>query len=158
MPKGLIAALTVTSSMIAFIGNSAVAQNAPGNLERLGQFKTTGASPEIPTIPQTGPKADAIKKNLQKIKLPAGFQISLYALVPDARHMAVGPQGIVTFVGSRKNKIYAVTDRAKSGVAEEVIVYYRPRDPERTMLLKGRVLVCGRAESSAYVSSSRVLL
>jgi glucose/arabinose dehydrogenase len=120
MPKGLIAALTVTSSMIVFIGNSAVAQNAAGNLERLGQFKTTGASPEIPTIPQTGPKADAIKKNLQKIKLPAGFQISLYALVPDARHMAVGPQGIVTFVGSRKNKIYAVTDRAKSGVAEEV--------------------------------------
>ena len=120
MPKGLIAALIVASSIIAFTGNTAVAQNAPGNLERLGQFKTTGASPEIPTIPQTGPKADAIKKNLQKIKLPAGFQISLYALVPDARHMAVGPQGIVTFVGTRKNKIYAVTDRAKSGVAEEV--------------------------------------
>jgi glucose/arabinose dehydrogenase len=34
--------------------------------------------------------------------------------------MAVGPQGIVTFVGTRKNKIYAVTDRTKSGVAEEV--------------------------------------
>jgi glucose/arabinose dehydrogenase len=120
MPKGLIAALTVASSIIALTGSTAVAQNAPGNLERLGQFKTTGASPEIPTIAQTGPKADAIKKNLQKIKLPAGFQISLYALVPDARHMAVGPQGIVTFVGTRKNKIYAVTDRAKSGVAEEV--------------------------------------
>jgi len=26
----------------------------------------------------------------------------LYAIVPDARHMAVGPQGIVTFVGTRK--------------------------------------------------------
>ena len=96
------------------------AQNAPSNLEKLGQFKTTGASPHIPTIPQTGPKADAIRKNLGKIKLPRGFHIGLYALVPDARHIAVGPQGVVTFVGTRKDKIYAVTDRAKSGVAEEV--------------------------------------
>lgn len=108
------------SSAIILMTSAAVSQNAPGNLERLGQFKTTGASPDIPIIPQTGPKADAIKKNLEKIKLPPGFQISLYALVPDARHMAVGPQGIVTFVGTRKNKIYAVTDRTKSGVAEEV--------------------------------------
>jgi len=57
---------------------------------------------------------------MAKIKLPAGFKINLYALVPDARHMAVGPQGVVTFVGTRKNKVYAVTDRAKSGTAEEV--------------------------------------
>jgi glucose/arabinose dehydrogenase len=117
MPTRLILAAS-TAALLAT--TAAFSQNAQGNLERLGQFKTTGASPEIPTIPQTGPKADAIKRNLQKIKLPAGFQISLYALVPDARHMAVGPQGVVTFVGTRKNKIYAVTDRAKSGVAEEV--------------------------------------
>jgi glucose/arabinose dehydrogenase len=117
MPARLILAAS-TAALLAT--TAAFSQNAPGNLERLGQFKTTGASPEIPTIAQTGPKADAIKRNLQKIKLPAGFQISLYALVPDARHMAVGPQGVVTFVGTRKNKIYAVTDRAKSGVAEEV--------------------------------------
>ena len=110
------AALLTAVSVVA----SAQAQNAPGNLEKLGQFKVTGASPHIPTIPQTGPKADAIKKNLAKIKLPRGFHIGLYALVPDARHIAVGPQGVVTFVGTRKDKVYAVTDRAKSGVAEEV--------------------------------------
>ena len=34
-------------------------------------------------------------------------------MVPDARHIAVGPQGIVTFVGTRKNKVWAVTDRDK---------------------------------------------
>jgi len=49
-----------------------------------------------PTVPQTGPKADAVKEILKKIKLPPGFHIDLYALVPDARHMAVGPQGVVT--------------------------------------------------------------
>src|SRR5215831_18494669 len=101
-------------------GGSAQAQNAPGNLEKLGQFKVTGASPNIPTIPQTGPKADAIRKNLTKIKLPRGFHIGLYALVPDARHMAVGPQGVVTFVGTRKDKVWAVTDRDKDRVGDEV--------------------------------------
>src|SRR5262249_28684423 len=99
---------------------AASSQDALDNFERLGQFKTTGASQEIPTIPQAGPNADAIKRNLQKITLPAGFQISLYALVPDARHIAVGPQGVVTFVGTRNNKLYAVADRSKSGIAEEV--------------------------------------
>ena len=80
---------------LALLASTALAQNAPGNLEKLGSFKVTGASPEIPTIPQTGPKAEAVKKNLTKIKLPPGFKIELYALVPDARHMAVGPQGVV---------------------------------------------------------------
>ena len=48
-----------------------------------------------PTIPQDGPKADAVRQILKdKIKLPPGFHIELYALVPDARHMAVGPQGV----------------------------------------------------------------
>ena len=32
-----------------------------------------------------------IRKNLDAITLPAGFHIELYAVVPDARHMAVGP-------------------------------------------------------------------
>jgi glucose/arabinose dehydrogenase len=73
-----------------------------------------------PIIPQGGPKADQVKQTLAKIKMPPGFHIDLYALVPDARHMAVGPQGVVTFVGTRKSKIYAMTDRSRSGVAEEV--------------------------------------
>ncbi len=121
MYKRLLSAVPAAALLTAVSASvSAWAQNAPGNLEKLGQFKVTGASPAIPTIPQTGPKADAIKKNLTRIKLPRGFHIGLYALVPDARHMAVGPQGVVTFVGTRKDKVYAVTDRAKSGVAEEV--------------------------------------
>ena len=52
--------------------------------------------------------------------MPPGFKIELYAVVPDARHMAVGPQGIVTFVGTRKTKVWAVTDRNKDRVADEV--------------------------------------
>jgi hypothetical protein len=89
---------------------------AVDNLRTLEGFRMT-APVEWPTIPQTGARADAIKEILKKITLPLGFHIGLYAIVPDARHMAVGPQGVVIFVGTRKNKIWAVTDRDRSGGA-----------------------------------------
>src|SRR5258705_3303425 len=107
------------SALIA-TSNCAFAQTGEEVAKPLNEMHSTGKMTEIPLIPQTGPKAAAIKKNLEAIKLPPGFRISLYALVPDARHIAVGPQGVTTIVSTRKNKIYAVTDRAKSGAAEEV--------------------------------------
>ena len=90
------------------------------NLDKLRRFATTGTALEIPTIPQEGPEADSIRKTLQGIKLPPGFKIELYAMVPDARHMAVGPSSGVVFVGTRKSNVWAVTDRAKRRVADEV--------------------------------------
>ncbi|MEJ0079050.1 MAG: PQQ-dependent sugar dehydrogenase [Alphaproteobacteria bacterium] len=110
------------SALLLALAAPGYAQPQPtaGNLEKLGNFQQTGTV-EPAHIPQTGPKADAIKKTLAtKIKLPKGFHIGLYALVPDARHMAVGPQGIVTFVGTRKSKVWSVTDRAKMRIADEV--------------------------------------
>lgn len=115
------AVLGAASALALAFAAPAFAQPQPsaGNLEKLGNFQQTGTV-EPAHIPQTGPKADAIKRNLAKVKLPRGFKISLYALVPDARHIAVGPQGIVTFVGTRKSKVWSVTDRAKARVADEV--------------------------------------
>lgn len=114
-------ALCAASALVLALATSASAQ-APsaGNLEKLGEFKQTGTSMDMPTVPQAGTKAAAIKKTLARIKLPPGFKINLYAIVPDARHMAVGPQGVVMFVGTRKNKVWAVTDRDKDRVADEV--------------------------------------
>jgi glucose/arabinose dehydrogenase len=60
---------------------------------------------------------ETIQKTLERIKLPPGFNIHLYALVPGARHMAVSPQGKVIFVGTFETKVYAVTVDAASGVA-----------------------------------------
>ncbi|MBU2953481.1 PQQ-dependent sugar dehydrogenase [Marinobacter sp. F3R08] len=88
-------------------------------LEKLGNFQVTGNA-EFTVIDQNTNSADAIRKTLETIRLPEGFEISLYALVPDARHMAVGPQGVVTFVGTRKTEVWAVTDRDKDRVADEV--------------------------------------
>ena len=98
---------------------ASAAARADDNLQTLEAMHPT-APIDWPSIPQTGPKADAVKEILKKIKLPPGFHIDLYALVPDARHIATGPQGVVTFVGTRKSKVWAVTDRARNGVAEEV--------------------------------------
>lgn len=92
---------------------------ADDTLKKLGNFQTTGTT-EYTVIDQKSSSADAIRNTLKKIKLPDGFRIELYALVPDARHMAVGPQGIVTFVGTRKTEVWAVTDRDKDRVADEV--------------------------------------
>ena len=58
--------------------------------------------------------------NLDKIKLPKGFTISLFAdNVPNARTMALGKNGTV-FVGTRRNgSVYALQDVDQDGKAEQ---------------------------------------
>ncbi|SLN12193.1 hypothetical protein PEL8287_00322 [Roseovarius litorisediminis] len=111
---------TLTAALALGVGMaSAQSADVPDNLEKLSSFQTTGVT-DFTFVDQSGPYADGIKKTLERITLPPGFNISLYAVVPDARNMAVGPQGIVTFVGTRKDKVWSVTDRNKDGVADEV--------------------------------------
>jgi len=115
--------LKTTVAMLTLAAWPAAAQPAPpapSALETLGAMHQTGSTLDWPEVPQTGAKADQVKHNLTKIKLPPGFHISLYSLVPDARHIAVGPQGVATFVGTRKSKVWVVTDRARGGVGDEV--------------------------------------
>ena len=117
--------LKTAAALMSLAAWPAVAQQqppspAPNALETLGAMRPTGSTADWPEVPQTGAKADKVKENLKKVKLPAGFHISLYALVPDARHISVGPQGVATFVGTRKSKIWVVTDRARGGVGDEV--------------------------------------
>ncbi|SNT35403.1 Glucose/arabinose dehydrogenase, beta-propeller fold [Noviherbaspirillum humi] len=92
-------------------------------LKQLEGFRTTGASLDMETIPQTGARADALRANLKRIKLPPGFKIDLYAVVPDARQMAIGPSTGIVYVGTRKTRVWAVTDRTKTRVADEVKVF-----------------------------------
>ena len=105
--------------LIAAVAIALAGTAGAGTLETLGAFKTTGVT-EFKVIDQTGPNADAIRQTLKRVKMPSGFKIDLYAVVPDARHMAVGPQGIAVFVGTRKSDVWVVTDRNKDRVADEV--------------------------------------
>ena len=109
--------LAMTAAGLA-IGASA--QAPKDNMSNLKQMKVSGTDLNIPTVPQDGRKADALRANLKKIKLPPGFKIELYAVVPDARHMAVAPSTNMLFVGTRKTTVWAVTDRNSEGMASEV--------------------------------------
>jgi glucose/arabinose dehydrogenase len=58
---------------------------------------------------------------LEQIKLPQGFSIALYAKVPNARSMTLGPDGVV-FVGNRTgDSVYAVVDRDHDFRVDEVV-------------------------------------
>jgi glucose/arabinose dehydrogenase len=119
MEEEMRAFLLASTAAIA-LGFASMAQ-AQDNMQKLTQMQATGTGSEaFGYVPQNDEYAAQLRKNLEKVKLPEGFKINLYAVVPDARHMAVGPQGIVTFVGTRKDAVWAITDRNKDGTADEV--------------------------------------
>ena len=105
----------------AAIASTVMAQpTVPANIDKLKQMKVATTDLNIPVVPQTGANADAIKENLKRIKLPPGFKIALYAVVPDARHMAVAPNVNMLFVGTRKTTVWSVTNRNSGEAATEV--------------------------------------
>ncbi len=58
---------------------------------------------------------------LDNLKLPEGYEIQIYANVPNARSMAISEKGTV-YVGNRKGtSIYAIPDGNKDFVADRVI-------------------------------------
>ena len=59
---------------------------------------------------------------LERIKLPPGFKIEVYASgVKDARSLALGSQGVV-FVGTRRaGRVYALVDSKKANRADQVL-------------------------------------
>jgi len=131
------------------VTGAAIAQT---NLEKLGNMHKTGVT-EITYIEQGGANAAAIRDTLQRIKMPPGFKIDLYAVVPDARHMAIDPNGVVLFVGTKKTDVWAVTDRNKDRVADEVKRFAPSLD---LMIPNG---VCFTKDGFLYiVEQNRVLL
>lgn len=120
--KKSMSAIVVGLAFSAFTGGVFAQDKTPqNNLEKLGNMESTGTSLVMETVPQTGKTADAIKRNLQNIKLPDGFKIELFAVAPGARHMAIGPSSGIVFIGTRSTKIWAATDRTKSRVADDVV-------------------------------------
>ena len=63
---------------------------------------------------------------LDQIKLPRGFKISVWAKVPGARSMAMGDDGTVYVgtggLGGRHKKVYAVQDKDRNGTGETVTI------------------------------------
>jgi len=67
-------------------------------------------------------QAADLTQNLQKLHLPDGFAIEIYAdNVPDARSMALGQSTGTVFVGTRSDRVYAVVDKDKDRKADNVV-------------------------------------
>ncbi len=105
-----------SAALCLMFAASASAQSAPGDPDAI---RITGSA-EHTYIDQDTADADALRRVLDGIRLPMGFRIELYALVPGARHMALSPGGTVLFVGTRRDKVWAVLDRDRDGAVDEV--------------------------------------
>jgi glucose/arabinose dehydrogenase len=81
----------------------------------LAGFAASGAAPAQQSLP------------LDRIRLPAGFVIDLYARVPGAREMTWGAQGTL-FVGSRAGEVYALSPSRDGGGAPRVRTIARGLD------------------------------
>ncbi len=115
MPMKRLLATTSIALLLGF-ASAATAQN----LDKLQNMKVTGTPLALELVPQGGAQAAALRAILERVQLPPGFKIDLYAIVPGARHMAVGNNIGVVFVGTRKTRVWAVADRDKNQVADEV--------------------------------------
>ena len=117
--RRLVSLLTSVLLIILWSSGS-FADDRNKNIDKLSSFKSTGASAGI-VVPQDGKYMDNIRANiLPKIKMPPGFKISLFARVPDARHMAVARNKTTVWIGTRKDKVWQATDRDMDDVADTV--------------------------------------
>ena len=140
------------ASALAF-GLAGTAHAGSDALKKMQSMQVTGTPLEIPLVPQGGAKAEHIRKNLESIKLPPGFKIDLFAIVPDARHMAVGRSVGAVWAGTRKSKLWVVWDRDRNRVADEVKEFASPLD------LKVPNGVCMSPDGFLYVvEHNRVLV
>lgn len=109
----LLAGVFLTSAL----STPVVAQD---NIQTLQNMQRTQGT-SFTFIDQGESRAEALKATVPFVNVPDGFEVSLYAVVPDARSMAVAPQGTVVFVGTRKDKVWSVVDRDRDRVADQVM-------------------------------------
>ncbi len=117
--KKYVISLAAAALAVSLSAGTSLAAGDEANLEKLGAFKRTDTGP-MARVPQEGRYADNLRKVLQKIRLPDGFKIELFAIVPDARHMAVSRNKATVWVGTRKTTVWSVTDRDMDDVADTV--------------------------------------
>ena len=107
--------VTLTLAPLVAVASLVAATAAPAAQD------AAGAPPE--RVPQTGARADALRANLKAIRLPPGFRIALYAVVPDARQIATDPSNGDVFVGTTTSHVWRLTDRAKRHAADDVTAF-----------------------------------
>ncbi len=111
--------LSTAGLALLLLAKPGFAAGDSANLSKLGAFKRTDTG-SMERVPQDGKYADNLRKVLQNIDMPDGFKIELFAIVPDARNMAVSRNKATVWVGTRKTAVWSVTDRDMDNVADTV--------------------------------------
>ena len=93
----------------------------------------------------TAAASDLRNVMLPKISLPKGFKIELFALAPNARHLAVSPKGTV-WIGTRSNRVWQAADKNGDQVAD-VVEQFAPQ-----VNFKVSNGVCLSKDGSLYVA------
>jgi len=117
--KRIAISMAAAAVALAMSAGTGFAAGDDANLSKLGAFKKTDTG-AMERVPQDTQYADNLRKVLQKINLPDGFKIELFAVVPDARNMAVSRNKATVWVGTRKTAVWSVTDRDMDNVADTV--------------------------------------
>lgn len=99
-------------SLLLFAGGLTQIAHAAEPGKRIAAFDSAK-----PLVAQSGDAANELRKLLAAIRLPNGFTIELFALVPNARTMAVAPSGRAVFVGTRRDTLWLVLDRSDRSAA-----------------------------------------
>ena len=117
--KKTITLLSLLFSVLIFTNaNSAGDEEA---IKKLSSFQKTGIDVVAEVIDQDTKYRRNIEKNiLPNIKMPAGFKIEIFAVAPDARHMAVSRNKGTVWIGTRKTRVWQATDRDMDNIADTV--------------------------------------
>ena len=106
---------------VALMTTGVFAAGDEATIKKLSSMYKSGDLTQAIVVPQDTKFAANIKKNiLPNINMPAGFSISLFAVVPDARHMAVARNKTTVWIGTRKDKVWQATDRDMDDIADTV--------------------------------------
>ncbi len=110
-----------------------------------------GAVGLLAAVQPTWAGRSAAQANLDKIQLPPGFEIEVYAEVPTAREMAVGHAMGTVFVGTREDTVYAVIDRDKDYRVDKVVTLKKGlQAPSGVAFHKGYLYVSERHRLTRY--------
>ncbi|MFY0652600.1 MAG: sorbosone dehydrogenase family protein [Cyclobacteriaceae bacterium] len=104
------------------------------------------------TVAEANEKAEKVQNKISSLKLPAGFEISVFASsVQNARSLALGRNGTI-FVGSRRaGKVYALVDENKDGKSDKTYVIASGlNDPNGVAFRNGSLYVAEISELNRY--------
>jgi glucose/arabinose dehydrogenase len=83
----------------------------------LARMAVIGAMLAVQMIPAAG----RAQLPLGRLSAPPGFTVEVFAEVPGARSLVVAEDGARIYVGTRGDKVFAVLDPERDGIANEVV-------------------------------------